>query len=194
MLETLGTRIMIGAAAAVLLAMLAGWLWYRRVKSRSIDARLESASKAVLKDFLIPDGNSGEIHIEYALLTARGILILHIKDVQGHVFGSDAMHDWTVIDGRQRFTFHNPQMSLFDRIAAVGRITPNVPVDGYIAFTNRALFTKGQPSHVIHVDQLLTELEQQHEYKDKVLEAFLPSWDLLEQEAVATPMSHLIRD
>jgi hypothetical protein len=85
-------------------------------------------------------------------------------------------------------------MSLFDRIAAVGRIAPNVPVDGYIAFTNRALFTKGQPSHVIHIDQLLTELEQQHEYEDKVLEAFLPSWDLLEQEAVVAPMSHLIRD
>lgn len=193
MFETLDIRITIGAAATVLVLLLAGWLWYRRLKSRSIDARLKSVSKAVLTDFLIPDGNSGEIHIEYALLTARGILILHTSNVQGHVFGSDAMQDWTVMDGRRRFTFRNPQMSLFDRIAAVGCITPNVPVDGYIAFTNRALFTKGQPSHAVHIDQLLTELEQQHEFEDKVIEAFLPSWDLLQQEAVFTQMSRLMR-
>ena len=194
MLETLDTRIMIGAAAAVLVATLAGLIWYRRVKARSLDARLKSVSQAVLKNFLIPDGNSGEIHVEYALLTARGIVILHIKDVQGHVFGSDAMHDWTVIDGRQRFTFSNPQMALFDRVAAVSRITPNVPVKGYIAFTSRALFTKGQPDHVIHIDQLLTELQREHESKAKILEAFVPSWELLQQEAVVTQVSRLVKE
>ena len=193
MLETFDSRIMIGAAVAVLVATLAGLISYRRIRARSIDARLKSVGQAMLKDFLIPDGNNGEIHVEYALLTTRGIVVLHIKDVQGHVFGSDAMHDWTVIDGRQRFTFGNPQVPLFDRVAAVSRITPNVPVKGYIAFTSRALFTKGQPAHVIHIDQLLTELHREHESKAKVLEAFIPSWELLQQEAVVTPVSSLVK-
>ena len=177
----------------MLVAMLAGLNWYRRVRDRSIDARLESVAQGIIKDFLIPDGNNGEIHIEYALLTVRGIVVLNIKDVQGHVFGSDIMNDWTVIDGRKRFTFSNPQAALLDRVVAVSRIAPNVPVKGYIGFTSSGLFSKGQPDHVIHIDQLLTELQRERESMPKVLDAFLPSWELLQQEAVITKVSGLVK-
>ncbi len=178
----------------MLVAMLAGLIWWRRIRARSIDARLKSVGQGILKNFLIPDDNNGEIHIECALLTARGIVVLNIKNVQGHVFGSEVMNDWTVIDGRQRFTFSNPQPALLDRVTAVRRITPNIPVKGYIAFTSSALFPKGQPDHVVHIDQLLTELQRERESKGKVLDAFVPSWELLEQEAVITQVSGLVKD
>ena len=193
MAEMLESRIIIGGSVAVLVAMLAGLIWYRRVRVRSIDARLESVAQGIIKDFLIPDDNAGEIHIEYALLTVRGIVVLNIKDVQGHVFGSDIMNDWTVIDGRQRFTFSNPQAAMFARVAAVSRIAPNVPVKGYIAFTSSALFSKGRPDHVIHIDQLLTELQRERESMPKVLDAFAPSWELLQQQAVITQVSGLVK-
>lgn len=178
----------------MLVAMLACLIWYRRVRAGSIHARLESVAQGMLKDFLIPNNNNGEIHIEYALLTTRGIVILNIKNVQGHVFGSDIMNDWTVIDGRQRFTFSNPQEALLDRIIAVRSIAPNVPVKGYIAFTGNALFPKGQPGHVIYIDQLLTELQRERESKAKVLDAFAPSWELLEKKAVITEVSGLVKE
>ena len=103
-----------------------------------------------LKNALIPDGNGGHIHLQYALLTRRGILILDIKDVEGHVFGSEGMQDWTVLANDRRYTFANPQPGLWDRLAAVKRLTPEVPVTGYVAFGAKARFSKGQPRSVDH--------------------------------------------
>ena len=115
----------------------------------------------MLANFVIPDGNGEEIQVQYALLTGRGILILDIKDVEGHVFGSEAMQDWTVIADDRRFTFANPQPGLWDRVAAVKRLTPEVPVIGFVGFTGRARFTKGQPRSVTLLEPLLQELEKE---------------------------------
>ena len=54
---------------------------------------------------VIPNADGGEIQIDHLLLTAQGILIIDIKDVQGAVFGGDKMQDWTVISENRRFTF-----------------------------------------------------------------------------------------
>ena len=180
-------RVWLIAGAAGVAVLLAGsiWLWrWRERRRRDIDRRLRDACRGVLANFTIPDGNGGQIQVQYALLTARGILVFDIKDVEGHVFGSEAMHDWTVIADERRFTFTNPQPGLWDRIAAVKRLTPEVPVIGFVAFTDRAQFTKGQPRSVTLLEPLLLELEKDASANHSgAVEGYLTAWDRLRQAA-----------
>ena len=72
------------AALALLIVLVAGGIaiWVqRRRRQRDVERRLHDASCGILKNSLIPDGNGGHIHLQYALLTRRGILILDIKEV-----------------------------------------------------------------------------------------------------------------
>lgn len=134
---------------------------------------------------VIPSADDGEIQIDHLLLTAKGLLIIDIKDVKGAVFGSDKMQDWTVINQERRFTFANPQSALFDRIAAVRHIVRQVPVAGRILFLDGAEFTKGIPGHVCTLDQLLEEYCEQDKSAAKIkVGAFRQHWDALTARAV----------
>jgi len=156
----------------------------RRRRARSIAARMRSVSPYLLHDFLLPDGNDGEIHFEYALLTPSGIVVVDTKEVEGNVFGSDAMNEWTVIQNNQRFTFRNPQRGLLDRVAAISALTPETPAVGYIAFTDGARFSKGQPSHVIFFDTLISDLKKaMPDPRAPALDALLPAWETLVAKA-----------
>jgi hypothetical protein len=181
------------ALIVLILAVLLWRLIYKR-KSEEPHARFSKVSKAYLADFLIPDGQGGEIHIDHAMLCSRGIVIVDIKDVEGNIFGSDPMQDWTVITGKNRFTFANPQTGLFDRTAAVAHLLPNLPVKGYIAFTDRGKFTKGLPGHVISLDALIGELAEEAKSGAEALDAYWPAWEKLRDEAVVTQVGRLIKE
>jgi hypothetical protein len=165
--------------AVLVVVGIALWL-FRRRRQRNVERRLHDASCGILKNVLIPDGNGGHIHLEYVLLTRRGILILDIKDVEGHVFGSEGMQDWTVLANDRRYTFSNPQPGLWDRLAAVKRLTPEVPVTGHVAFGAKARFSKGQPRSVIMLEELLQDLEQESQAdRSMAAESFRPYWERL---------------
>ena len=167
---------------------------YRRRVARDPERRLRAAANDFLSGFIIPNGDDGEIHIEYALLTQRGIIVVDLKDVDGNVFGSDSMQDWTVISDRRRFTFSNPQYPLYDRLAAIKRAAPEVPVTGYVAFMHRAHFNKGKPSDVILLETLIDELQREKKSADRdKLSAWLPQWDYLRETAVTAQVDHLLK-
>ncbi|MCP4000085.1 MAG: NERD domain-containing protein [Gammaproteobacteria bacterium] len=178
-----------GAVFALLLFMLV-----RKKKSEEPRARFRKASTAFLGDFLIPDGEGGEIHIENALLCSRGIIIVNIKDVAGNIFGGDTMQEWAVITGEKRFAFSNPQDGLYDRTAAVKHLLPDVPVFGYIAFTDQADFNKGFPNHVISLSKLLDELESEFAQQSSAPDAFWPSWEKLVANATVVEVDSLTTD
>ena len=184
--------IILGLIVLVLAALL--WRLIYQRKSEELPARLKKVSKAYLADFLIPDGQDGEIHIEQALLCSRGIVIVDIKDVTGNIFGSDSMDDWTVITGKSRFTFANPQGGLFDRIAAVKHLLPNVPVKGYVAFSEQGKFTKGLPGHVVNLETLIKELTTELKSGSEALDAYWPAWEKLRDAAVVAQVGRLIED
>ncbi|MEZ5561727.1 MAG: nuclease-related domain-containing protein [Gammaproteobacteria bacterium] len=168
-------------ALLILLVALGATLWMlRRRRQRNVERRLHDASCAILKNALIPDGNGGDIHLQYALLTRRGIVVLDIKDVDGHVFGSEGMQDWTVLADDHRYTFANPQPGLWDRLAAVKRLTPGIPVTGYVAFGPKARFPKGQPRSVVMLEALLQDLERESQTDQAALtEGFEAHWQQL---------------
>ena len=150
------TDLRVLVAAAVLIGILCGvlgvfvWRWYGGHRERRLRAaRISGVSVDLVRNVLVPDGGGSTLHLDYLLLTPQGLIILDLRDITGNVFGSDAMTEWTVMDDARRFTFANPQNGLYDRIAAVKAIVGDagaqVPVEGRVVFTRRAMFPKGLP-------------------------------------------------
>jgi len=172
----------------LLVLLLMFWLLYRRRSAhrRSLTRVLKAIAFERIDQLVIPNGDEGEIQIDHLLLTAHGLLIIHVKDVIGTVFGSDKMQDWTVISDDRRFTFGNPQPALYDRIAAVRQIVRQVPVAGRILFLDGAQFTKGVPGLVCNLDELVAEFGEQDRAAAKVnVEAFRPHWEKIRAHAMS---------
>ena len=172
-------------AAAALIALAALWVVVRR-RRRTPDPRQSISAVAVdkLHDVLVPDGMGGQIHVEYLVLTVRGLVVIDVKNVEGAVFASDRMDDWTVIGRQGRFQIPNPQSTLYDRIAAVRQFVRDIPVSGHILFSAGADFSKGRPRNVVQPNDIL-ELYRKPDKRDveRLLVAFAPSWDQIRRVA-----------
>lgn len=172
--------------AGAVLVLSVVWLLIRRRRgqARSLAKVLNAIAFERLEGLVIPKADEGEIQIDHLILTAQGLLIIEVKDVQGIVFGSDKMQDWTVIGDDNRFTFSNPQPALYDRIAAVRQVVRQVPVAGRIVFLDGANFTKGVPGLVCTLDELLEEFGEHDKAAAKVkIEAFKPHWEQIQNMA-----------
>jgi len=178
--ENISASWLMAAVAALLIAL---WIVLRRRRgqTQSLAGVLNSIAFERIQGLVIPKADEGEIQIDHLILTAQGLLIIDIKDVEGAVFGGDKMQDWTVIGANSRFTFSNPQPALYDRIAAVRQIVRQVPVSGRIVFLEGATFSKGIPSLVCNLDELLGEFGDQDKAAAKVkIEAFKPHWEQIQ--------------
>ena len=168
------------------LILLLVWLLirYRRGRSSRLEQVIDTISYDRVRNLVIPNTDGGEILIDQLVLTSQGLLILEIKDVEGAVFGSDKMQDWTVIGANRRYTFTNPQHGLYDRIAAVRAVVRQVPVAGRIVFLEGAEFTKGTPGLVATLDQLLEEFGETNKTAATMnVEAFRPHWEQVRKHA-----------
>lgn len=181
-------------AGAAIVVLLVAWLIYRRrISGDRLQRVLDEISYDRVDRILIPNGDDGEIQIDHLLLTARGLLIVDIKDVAGTVFGSDKMEKWTVISDKHRFTFSNPQPALYDRVAAVRHIVRQVPVEGRVIFLDEAEFTKGVPDLVATIDQLQADFGEPDKAAGKFkIEAFKPHWDLVRKAALGSQVDEIV--
>lgn len=151
---------------------------WRRRKVGTLTSVLGAIAIDSRTDVSLPDTNQGQIHVEHLVFTAKGLLVLDVKNISGVVFGSDSMEEWTTIDEARRFTFRNPQPALFDRVAALKLIARDIPVDGYVVFPGTADFSKGRPSYVIHPDELAERYTKPARADlERIIEAFSPQWE-----------------
>ena len=149
--------LIIGAAVLGFLLFWA-WSWYRNYRARkALHGAVAGGAADHLVDSLVPDGMGGSYHVDFLLLTLRGVVVGDLRDIKGNIFGGDQMQEWTVMDGARRFTFTNPQSALYDRIAAVKAVAGDMPVEGRIVFTRRGRFPKGLPKFTLMIDALRAE-------------------------------------
>ncbi|MGE0581776.1 MAG: nuclease-related domain-containing protein [Steroidobacteraceae bacterium] len=172
------------------LAVSWAWRWWRlRRARRRLVLAIASAGFEHLEDVLVPDGSGGTYHVDFLVLTARGVLVVDLRDVAGNIFGGDQMTDWTVMNGPARHTFANPQGALYDRIAAVKAITGEVPVEGRIVFTRRARFPKGLPKWTVPVDGLRADFPPADRgLFESALMHYRAGWTALRTAALPSPL------
>lgn len=174
-------------AGLALLAVLVLVLLVRILRGRggaTLAARLADVCHDQLSDVVLPKADDGAIHIDHILLTERGILVVDSRDITGIVFGSDRMHDWTVMDDGRRYTIGNPQADLYDRVAAVKLVVTDVPVEGRIVFGTGADFSKGKPSHVVTEAELIASLPRVGGRTTQTRKAFEIEWQKLREMAL----------
>lgn len=179
------------AAAAVLIALLV-WVFLKirdyRAR-RAIDASIASVGYEMLKNVLLPNGNGGQIHLNYVLLTQRGVLVADLLDLPGAVFGGEQMLEWTAIGKKRRYTFPNPQHALYDRMAAVKLLIGDVPVEGRVIFTLRSSFPKGKPRNVLRIDDLAEDFPVVDKVRGNITAAFGNVWDNVKRHAEPNPLA-----
>jgi hypothetical protein len=176
------------AAALGLIVGIVAVLGYKRYRVRrerlAREARIAGVSVDYLRDVALPDASGTEVHIDYLLLTTRGLLVLDIRDVAGNVFGSDSMTEWTVMAAGRRFTFGNPQAALYDRIAAVRGWAGSIPVEGRVVFSRAATFPKGLPRMTLREESLEADfLLGERGHAGRVVEPWMGDWQQLKSTA-----------
>ncbi|HEY6641163.1 NERD domain-containing protein [Povalibacter sp.] len=179
-------------AGAILLIAFAVWVFLRiqayRLR-RSIDATIASVGYEMLKNVLLPNGSGGQIHLNYVLLTQRGVLVADLLDLPGAVFGGEQMLEWTAIGKKRRYTFTNPQHALYDRMAAVKLLIGDVPVEGRVLFTVRGNFPKGKPRNVLRIDDLANDFPVVDKVRGNITAAFGDVWDNVKKHAEPNPLA-----
>jgi hypothetical protein len=182
----------IPAAIVAAVVALIVWLYllFRAYRYRKeIDAAIANVAYEMLKNVLIPNGNGGQIHVHYLLLTQRGLLVADLLDRPGAIFGGDQMLEWTAIGKKQRYTFANPQHALYDRMAAVRLLTGEVPVEGRLLFTVKSDFPKGKPRNVLRIDDLTDDFPPVDKARGNITAAFGDVWANVKRHAEANPIS-----
>lgn len=188
-IDTPQNRLILTAVLMVFIAAL-GYYLVRALRRRAEGKRLHlgiiSVGTEHLHNVLIPDGMGAAMHVDYLLLTSRGLVVIDLRDMRGNIFGGDQMTEWTVMSGASRSTFQNPQHALYDRVAAVRALAGDLPVEGRVLFTRRGKFPKGLPRWTLMVDSLRAEFPlADSETSQNWMERYRDGWQAI--AAVATP-------
>ena len=182
--------IVIGVIAVAGIGFFAGRIWMVRRRDARRVARVTAGAADFLRDVLVPDGNGGVYHLDFLLLTSRGVVIIDMRDVPGNVFGGDQMTEWTVMDGPRRHTFVNPQSGLYDRIASVKAVAQDAetPVEGRVVFTRRAKFPKGLPRFTVMIDSVAAEFPRLGAAELEIaVSKYRPGWARLKETVKPSP-------
>jgi len=178
-----------------MLATVAGGVVYVRDRvrqaraRRAIDNVISSVAFDELRNVLLPTGSGEQIHVNYLLLTQRGLLVIDLFDVPGVIFAGEKMEQWSVFGPKRHFTFTNPMPMLYDRVAAVRHVAGDMPVEGRIVFSMRGEFPKGRPATVLRLDALQDEFPAVERSPGGASAAFAPVWEQVKRAAQPNPLA-----
>jgi hypothetical protein len=180
--------IVLGAVVVALIAFFGGRTYVSRRRDARRVARVTAGAADFLRNVLVPDGNGGVFHLDFVLLTSRGIVVIDMRDILGIVFGGDQMTDWTLMTGARRTTFANPQSGLYDRIASVKALAPDTPIEGRIVFTRRAKFPKGLPRFTVMLESVAAEFPRLGAAELEIsVSRYRPGWENIKQTCKPSP-------
>jgi hypothetical protein len=156
---------------------------------RAIDNVIGSVAFDLLKNVLLPAGPGELVHLNYLLLTQRGLLVVDLFDMPGMIFAGEKMENWSVFGPKRHYTLPNPLPMLYDRIAAVRALAGDVRVDGRIVFSMRGEFPKGRPATVMRLDDLQDVFPVVEKSPGGVAAAFAPVWERIKSTAQPNPLA-----
>jgi len=156
---------------------------------RAIDNVISSVAYEELRNVLLPTGTGDQIHVNYLLMTQKGLLLIDLFDVKGMVFAGEKMAQWSIFGPKRHFMVSNPLPMLYDRVAAVKQFAgDDVQVEGRIVFSMSGEFPKGRPEAVIRLDELQDEFPVV-EKAGSAAAAFASVWDRIKQAAQPNPLA-----
>ena len=172
----------------------AAWFIRERVRliraRRAIDNVISSVAYDELRNVLLPTGTGDQIHVNYLLLTQKGLLLIDLFDAHGMVFAGEKMEQWSIFGPKRHFMITNPLPMLYDRVAVVRHFAgDDVPVEGRIVFSMRGEFPKGRPEAVIRLDELQDAYPVVEKSAGGAAAAFAEVWGRIKQSAQPNPLA-----
>ena len=193
MTELLGLPLWLWVLAGAGMLGVAGYYARELIRARrarqAIDNVISSVAFDELRNVLVPTGTGEQIHVNYLLMTQRGLLVIDLFDVPGVIFAAEKMEQWSVFGPKRHFTFSNPLPMLYDRVAAVRHIAGDVPVEGRIVFSMRGDFPKGRPEQVLRLVSLQEEFPAVERGSGGAAAAFAAVWERVTKAAQPNPLS-----
>jgi hypothetical protein len=157
---------------------------------RAIDNVISSVAYDELRNVLLPTGSGDQIHVNYLLLTQRGLLLIDLFDAHGMVFAGEKMGQWSIFGPKRHYMIGNPLPMLYDRIAVVRQFAgDDVPVEGRVVFSMRGEFPKGRPNAVIRLDELQEEFPAVEKSAGGAAAAFAEVWGRIRQASQPNPLA-----
>jgi hypothetical protein len=157
---------------------------------RAIDNVISSVAFDELRNVLLPTGSGDQIHVNYLLLTQRGLLVIDLFDAHGMIFAGEKMAQWSIFGPKRHFMISNPLPMLYDRLAVVRQFAgEDVPVEGRVVFSMRGEFPKGRPESVIRLDELQDEYPAVEKSAGGAAAAFAAVWSRIRQVAQPNPLA-----
>jgi hypothetical protein len=121
---------------------------------RQVRAALNQISPYVFEDAILPGAYGGLTHIDFAILTSRGLLCIRTKHYRGLVVGASDEPQWTIVTGLQSRKFLNPLIQNEGRSRALSKLVPELPIDNLVVFTGSVQFGAPIAANVIHSREL----------------------------------------
>jgi len=157
---------------------------------RAIDNVISSVAYDELRNVLLPTGAGEQIHVNYLLLTQKGLLLIDLFDVHGMVFAGEKMAQWSIFGPKRHFMISNPLPMLYDRVAAVRHLAgDDVAVEGRVVFSMRGEFPKGRPDMVIRLDELQDDYPAVEKAAGGAAAAFAAAWAKIRQSSQPNPLA-----
>jgi hypothetical protein len=157
---------------------------------RAIDNVISSVAYDELRNVLLPTGSGDQIHVNYLLLTQKGLLLIDLFDAHGMVFAGEKMGQWSIFGPKRHYMISNPLPMLYDRVAVVRQFAgDDVPVEGRIVFSMRGEFPKGRPEAVIRLDELQDQFPAVEKSAGGAAAAFADVWERIRQASQPNPLA-----
>jgi hypothetical protein len=189
----LGLPFWLWVVFGVVAVLVAGYFIREQVRliraRRAIDNVISSVAFDEMRNVLLPMGVGEQIHVNYLLLTQRGLLLIDLFDVPGMIFAGEKMEQWSIFGPKRHFMISNPLPMLYDRVAAVRAVAGDaVKVEGRIVFSMRGEFPKGRPDAVIRLDELQDAFPAVAK-SGSAQAAFADTWEKLRLVAQPNPLA-----
>lgn len=130
-----------------------------------------------ISNFQCPDGLGNYFTVDRLIMRHDGISLLVFKRYPGTIFCAEDIDEWTQMLAGRSYRFKNPLVDLDYHIKAVSACVPDVPVNGYLLFDQRARFPKGYPDRVFQLDNIPDALQRNKQ--QKVPASITSAWETL---------------
>jgi hypothetical protein len=156
------------ALIGVLLLVVAGLLAYgarllwRRRRIPKLIRTLRQLTPWIVTDLLLPDGLDSKIPMDCLVLTGQKLHVVQMFRIEGSVFGSANMNEWTVLGRAGRWTFPNPLLSGPLRSLAIQEsLVERIPVQVDYVFWGDCRFPKGKADGVHEMAEYLESMRRE---------------------------------
>lgn len=156
-----------------ILILLVWWVLAERTREhRRIRRVVRRQGADMLAALEIPDGLDGRMFIDYLVLTAESICMVVVKRYEGLIYAGEKLSEWTQVVRQNNYRFPNPLRELELKIIALRSIVPDIPITGYVLFSESCRFPTRKPEGVMCLGDPVSAFDRQRPVPEELRQAW----------------------